>query len=481
MTNSSQECPLSWPDQRRNLILFACCTGMLYLAAPVLYVGVTQASLCDKLGADTRTANLPATFYFAMTAMPALIAWWSPYVSALKRNLLFCYGVAALMLGLTAVTLSLPVANHIKVAIVVLQGGVSGAAMPAAIAFLWEALGRGSSEARRGLALSLAFGVGPILAVVGSAIQTWLLGGELFGYRLPGKDYPWNFITLFGIGSPVMLFAALLSQFFVVPPVEREVEREPASSVLGLLIGLPLMFMAVGAMQMASVTANESIRIVGYGAGIVAAIAFVIHFRTILSQRILLVATIVTILVYSGNVIPSNMNLYSSEVLGESPAKYAGLMNMMRFAFKVVAGLFLGWLLTRTNPRAGILATSSLFLAAQLWAMFVTGPYYLLAIGIFGAGELVGVYAPNYILSASRPDELRKNMAFVTMLMVPAAPAGYLYGALVDMAKTNKWSILGMSNSAFGFRLSFLVCALFITMGIIIAIVALPKQPKVKG
>jgi len=194
-----------------------------------------------------------------------------------------------------------------------------------------------------------------------------------------------------------------------------------------------------------------------------------------------LVATIVTILVYSGNVIPSNMNLYSSEVLGESPAKYAGLMNMMRFAFKVVAGLFLGWLLTRTNPRAGILATSSLFLAAQLWAMFVTGPYYLLAIGIFGAGELVGVYAPNYILSASRPDELRKNMAFVTMLMVPAAPAGYLYGALVDMAKTNKWSILGMSNSAFGFRLSFLVCALFITMGIIIAIVALPKQPKVKG
>jgi len=54
-------CPLSWPEQRRNLVLFACCTGMQYLAAPALYVGITQAPLCKALGADTRTSNLPAT------------------------------------------------------------------------------------------------------------------------------------------------------------------------------------------------------------------------------------------------------------------------------------------------------------------------------------------------------------------------------------------------------------------------------------
>ena len=40
----SQVCPLSWPQQRWNLILFALCTGTQYLAAPVLYVGITQAS-----------------------------------------------------------------------------------------------------------------------------------------------------------------------------------------------------------------------------------------------------------------------------------------------------------------------------------------------------------------------------------------------------------------------------------------------------
>ncbi|MCA9117914.1 MAG: hypothetical protein KDA79_22740, partial [Planctomycetaceae bacterium] len=50
-------CPLPWPAQRRNLMVFAGCTGLQYFAAPVLYVGITQASLCDRLGADARTSN----------------------------------------------------------------------------------------------------------------------------------------------------------------------------------------------------------------------------------------------------------------------------------------------------------------------------------------------------------------------------------------------------------------------------------------
>ena len=99
MSNSTVEpssaCPLTWPQQRWNLILFAVCTGTQYLAAPVLYVGITQASLCDHLGADARTSNLPGTLFFAMTAMPALLAWLSPRVSSLKRNLSLCYGASA--------------------------------------------------------------------------------------------------------------------------------------------------------------------------------------------------------------------------------------------------------------------------------------------------------------------------------------------------------------------------------------------------
>src|SRR3954447_4224383 len=104
-------CPLGWPDQRRNLILFAACTGLHYLSAPVLYVGITQASLCDRLGADARTSNLPGTLFFAMTAMPALIAWMSPRVASLKRNLMICYGVTSVMLATTALVLALPFPN----------------------------------------------------------------------------------------------------------------------------------------------------------------------------------------------------------------------------------------------------------------------------------------------------------------------------------------------------------------------------------
>jgi MFS family permease len=471
-------CPLGWPEQRRNLILFACCTAMQYLAAPVLYVGITQASLCNRLGADARTSNLPGTLYFAMTAMPALIAWVSPRVSALKRNLMICYGVTSLMLAATALTVALPLPNWVKLSVVILQGGVSGAAVPAAIALLWEVIGRGSAESRRGLALSLAFGVGPVLAVLGSFAQTALLGGNLFGVTFPGEAYPNNFVALFGLGAPVVALAAVLSRFFVLPPIRQESRREPTSAVTGLLVGLPLMVVAVALVQLAAGTGQEAFRYLGYLAAVGATAGLVWHFRPILRQRVLLLATVVTLLVYAGNVIAPNMNLYTEEVLGNKPDQYAGPQNMLRFGFKVAAGLILGWLLTRTNPRMGILATSSILLAALTWAMLVTGPPYLVAIGIFGAGELVGVYAPNYILSSSRQVELRRNMAFVTMLMAPAAPAGYLYGMIVDLAKSHDWTAFGMSSAAFRFRLSFFVCAVFIASGIVVAWVWLPKQPR---
>jgi len=289
-----------------------------------------------------------------------------------------------------------------------------------------------------------------------------------------------------------MGLVAVFSQFFVIAPVGYEQPREPVSSVIGLLIGLPLMFAAIALMQFSSVpdeAATEALssawlltgtelRAAGGLCAFGAALAFIYHFRSILQQRALLLATIVTILIYAGNVIPSNMNLYTTEAVGDLPRDWAGKQNMLRFSFKVVAGAVLGWVLTRTDPRVGILATSSIFLAAQVWAIFVTGPWYLVASGLHGAGELVGVYAPNYIVCASRHDQLRRNMAFVTMLMVPAAPAGYLYGAIVDGVKQAGWTAFGMNSTSLGFRLSFLVCGLLILSGILLAVLLLPARPR---
>ena len=219
----------------------------------------------------------------------------------------------------------------------------------------------------------------------------------------------------------------------------------------------------------------------GYIAAALSAAGFLHHFRPILTQRVLLLATVVTVLVYSGNTIPSNMALFTPEVLGDEPAKFAGMQNALRFGFKVVAGAVLGWLLTRSCPRQGLVATATIFLLAQVWAIFATGTAYLVAFGLYGAGELVGVYAPNYILSASRPGDIRRNMAFVTLLMVPAAPTGYLFGAIADSVKDAGWQLGGMTSAALGFRVSFGVCAVLILLGIVVALTKLPRSPGLVG
>ena len=118
--------------------------------------------------------------------------------------------------------------------------------------------------------------------------------------------------------------------------------------------------------------------------------------------------------------------------LGRLPQDYAGLQNAIRFGFKVVAGAPARLAPDQDEPRAGILVTSCLYVAAKAWAIVATGTWYLLAFGLYGAGELVGVYAPNYILSASRPSRMRRNMALVTLMMAPVAPAASLFGAISD-------------------------------------------------
>ena len=468
---ATDDCPLPVRAQYRNLFVFAACTGLQYLTAPVLYVGITQASLCDRLGADARVANLPATFFFAMTAMPALIAWLFPHVRYLKRLLCLSYAVIAVAVAQVAVVLAIDAPTNIKVWSVILQGAVSGAAGPTAIALLWEMIGRGADESRRGVALGLAFGVGPVFAVIGSIVQVSLLGGDLFAWEFEGLGYPTGFVWLFGLGAPIMLLGSLLGALCVIPQPEFESPRRPISDVMALCVGLALGFAALVLFFISTGAANggeSAMRWLGFVLLVGASIAVVYHFRDILTQRMLLIATIVTVLVYSGNTIPSNMTLYAREVLEITDP---GLQNTLRFSFKVAAGLFLGWLLTKTNPRAGILTTAGIYVAAQVWALFATGTFYLVAFGIYGAGELAGVYCPNYILSASRKQDYRRAMAFVTMLMVPAAPTGYMYGAIVD-------ALSPRIGPAAAFRASFGVCALLILSGIALAMTLLPAKPK---
>lgn len=429
MGSSTIDCPLPRAQQTRNLLLFGACTALIYLAAPVGYVGVTHAPLCKRLGASVAVANLPATAYLALTATPVLLAWLLPWVSVLKRTVVASFTITSALLLIVAATLLSPAPPAVKIAAVVLQGGVFGMVMPAAIALMWEALGRGVTESRRGLALSLAFGVGPLLAVIGSVVSQLLLSGKLGDFHLEGLEFPLNFALLFGLGAPVMALAAVLASLYVIPLPAQESPRQPF--VQAIFGGLH-------------------------------------HF---LADPILRTATIVTILVYTGNTVASNLNLYTEQLFGEPAENYAGAQNALRFGFKVVAGLLFGWLLTKTNPKAGLLMTATVYVASLGWAMIASGQWYLVTFGIYGAGELFGVYAPNYILSASRPTDIRRNMAFVTMMMAPAAPAGYLLGAIVDYFGK-------IHGKAAGFRISFAVCAAIMMTGIVVALLFLPARPR---
>jgi len=409
--------------QTRNVIVFSACTCLQYMAGPLLYVGPQQGALCESLGASPLVANLPEAAFYLMVVTPAFLAWWLPDVAFLRRMLFACYLAAAAALALVALLLVVPAATEIKVAAVVLQGAVIGATIPTAIALLWEAIGRGAAESRRGLALSLAFGIGPFLAFGTSLVAQELLKGTLWGVLSAPIEPPWNSVAVFGSGVPLLVAAALASRALVIPPAAQAPIREPIWSGL----------------------------------------------RDFLKDPLLAKATIVTVILYLGNAIPTNMNLYTKYVLTGNAQSFVNYQYAIRFGCKGIAGALLGWVLSRSNPRAGIVITAILFIAAPLWALSVPGVSYLLAFGIFGAGELVGVFAPNYIVSASSPERLRQNLAYVTMMMAPTSAAGFLFGAIAAHSGLNQ---------AGGLRASFAVCAAILTIGLVLAVALLPKQPQ---
>src|SRR5439155_23471056 len=83
-------------------------------------------------------------------------------------------------------------------------------------------------------------------------------------------------------------------------------------------------------------------------------------FGEFFGYRLILFATVAYILVYSGNQVMTNISFFSQEAIGEPPEEYTGLQLALRFGVKALVGLFLGWLLMRTNPKTLLLVTAGL-------------------------------------------------------------------------------------------------------------------------
>ena len=269
--------------------------------------------------------------------------------------------------------------------------------------------------------MAFSFGLGPVLACVGSLMQQMLLSKEpLTGYTF-GIPFPDSYMALFAGALPVTVVCIFLGAAFVVPlPVDACVAPSRMAEIMGGL-------------------------------------------RQFVTSRPVLLGTVAYVLVYSGgNAIFDNVSLHAKDVLGEASPDTVGLQNFLRFGFKAVVGGLLGWLLAKTNPKATLLATTAILLAGMAWALNASGWWYLLTAGLLGAGELFGVYFPNYVTTASAKSHVRVNIAYLNLL-----------GALVGFASV----IFGQISDRFGRMASFHTAAGVLAFALLLIVVALPARP----
>jgi hypothetical protein len=73
--------------QFRNGLVFMTAMSLIYLIAPVTYVGVLHATILDSLEASDTVANLPESVYLWVTPLPLLIAWFWPSPQLLRPML----------------------------------------------------------------------------------------------------------------------------------------------------------------------------------------------------------------------------------------------------------------------------------------------------------------------------------------------------------------------------------------------------------
>lgn len=412
-------CPLSESQQTRNLLIYGANVSLIFLGAPVLYVGIGQGALCQRLQASETVANLPATMYFWMTPLPIFVAWYFCYARLVKPVLVTTFLTVAAGGAAVAAALLLTRSTDIIIALVVIHSGMLGCALGVIANFQWEVLGKGVTPSRRGQALALAFGAGPILAFASS------LGAQLV---VANFEYPWSFAILFGATTPITGLAAFLASRFVVPQPEQELPRP------GLVSGI---FGGLG---------------------------------DYLSHRPILFAAIATLLISCGYNVFTNLTLFTKIAVGALAEEYLGYQNAMRFGGKALAGACLG-ILTRNNPKAGMLATTAFCLASVVWVVLAPDIWFLLSFGLMGMGELWGVYFPNYILSCSEKDRMRRNMAFTSMLYFPSGFAPIFYGYVTARVGDEY-------GPRFGFEASFMLAIAVLTVTLLFILIALPVRPR---
>jgi hypothetical protein len=469
-----EDCPLPVASQRWNMLCFAGVWCLYYLSAPIVYVGITHGNLAKRIG-HAEDANMPLAWYSWMMGVPVLVAWLVPnprHLKTLVVGALLCIATATAVVPLAiasqassdvpvdsllihgslavaaaapAIPSELPFESmliHGTLAIasaarilssdvlfksLLIHGAVLGAANGVAITSMWEMIRRGVSTSRRGAMLGLTFGIGPVMACTSTVVQQALLDKiPWFNFSF-GTAYPESYLWLFGLAVPLIALCAGLAASFRLPEVDGTQAARTQWSAAGL--------------------------------------------RNFFTTPALILAAIAYLLVYSGGAnIGVNVSLNASLVVTDIKDSQ-GIQQFLRFGLKAVAGVFLGWLLAKTNPRMPLIATTLILMSGLAWVLGTTDETYLFAFGILGAGELFGAYFPNYITTASPKDQVRSNMAYLNVLGSLVGFSSVLYGKIAGVSADGK------SASPEGLRMSFLVAEGILLAGLLLVLFGLPRRP----
>lgn len=377
------ELPITPAMDRRNGLLFLVMYAAIFLAAPVSYIGVIQAVLCDKLGSSATIANLPSATYLLGAFAPLIFSLIVPHRWD-RAVVIWSNGITALLIGAVFFALVAHLPSWIPLSVLIVQGFLQGISATTAQVFTFQCLARGTTIEGRNRTFKQTYFISPICAVVGSLAAQHILSGGLRSVR-----FPYDFALLYAVGFGCMTVVTICGAFFQLVPMADEVRpplyQDLTSSILAY-----------------------------------------IHCRPLL-----LLFGVYTLWYCALNITP-NLALYARHAIGLAPQDVSGLIMAFRFGCKSLGGYALGAIALRWGLRKSVIMCSALLAAGILWGWIVPGYAFLLAFGLLGAGELGGAYIPNYCIALSSPETTARNISLLTLASSVSSFSPALFGFLAD-------------------------------------------------
>jgi len=368
---------------RRNRYIFSLSYVLIYFAAPVLYVGVFQAALCNRLGASTTVANLSLALFSFAYLTPFLLASAIP-IHHDRSVLVISNVITASVAAATCGILFLPLSNHLRVAAVIGQALITGVSESVGSVYRYQCLGRGTTVAGRARTLKVAFTIGPISAVLGSLTAHFVVTRGLAGLR-----FPRDFGLIYLVTAACMGVVAIASHRYSLADTD-EIHRP---------LDLHNIVEGVG-----SFLRNRTL--------IFLALAFI--FWSI-----------------SFDALP-NLSLYARNFMESSHRELSGLILALRFGGKSISGYVLGAIALRWGIRAPIAVAVILVGISIIWTWAVPGYLMFVGFSLIGAGELGTPYFNNYAISVSPAAAGARNLALLNLSVAVAGVAPVIYGAMAD-------------------------------------------------